>query len=121
MTVHDDEFCVAGTLDAVAKLKDGRIVVIDFKSSKGFYDGYDLQIAAYRNCYEKMKQDEVDGQGVLRLDKETGIPEYKDFSENHLRNIICFKSLLDVYYLQKNRRLKNNPRAKKIKEAKYAK
>jgi hypothetical protein len=121
----------AGTLDAIAKFKDGKVRVIDFKSSKGFYDGYDLQIAAYRyareNCnglkgvphssrfgdytidYPEIK---IDGCGILRLDKETGQPEYKDYTKVYDRKINAFLKACDYYYELKKRRLKNNPRVK---------
>jgi len=48
----------AGTLDAICLFTKGeyagKICVIDFKSSKGFYDGYDEQIAAYRCASDEM-------------------------------------------------------------------
>lgn len=104
-TVYDTERCYAGTLDAIAVI-DGKKYVIDFKSSRGFYDGYDLQISAYaqivgvRNC------------GILRLDKETGIPEWKDYSKHIDKNIAAFNLLLEFYYMYKKRKLKNNKRVR---------
>ncbi|HMA99977.1 MAG TPA: hypothetical protein VKS21_03220, partial [Spirochaetota bacterium] len=49
--VHE-KICYAGTMDAVAILNDNKKYCIDFKSSKGFYDGYDLQVAAYKYARE---------------------------------------------------------------------
>ena len=128
--VFDPDICYAGTMDAIAQFKDGRIVAIDFKSSKGFYDGYDMQIAAYRaarekltGIYEVVSYDgsiynvsydpiTITGSGILRLDKETGIPEYKDYSKKHEKNLKAFILLTEFYYTWKNRRLKNNPKTK---------
>ena len=64
-----------GKLDLVAELEKG-VYIIDFKSSSGYYEPeMPLQLAAYRSAYDEMYKCKVDGMGVLRLDKETGIPE----------------------------------------------
>jgi hypothetical protein len=96
----------AGTLDAICIYED-RPYVIDFKSSKGFYDTFGMQIAAYRKAAEEMGH-EVQGTGILRLDKVTGDPEWKDYSANYDRDITAFLKLLDFFYHAKQRRLKNN-------------
>ena len=111
-TVFDPIACYAGTLDACAKLKNGKYYVIDFKSSKGFYSGYDMQIAAYRNAYEREMKVEMDGMGVLRLDKETGLPEFKDYSKVYNQKLDAWKKLLDYWYAAANRRCKNVRTAK---------
>ena len=105
-TVHRRDLGYAGTLDAVAKMKDGRVLVIDFKVSKGFYDTYPLQLAAYRAAYEK----DVDGMGILLLDKKSGLPKFKEYNE-YARLFACWVDLLNFYYKFKKRRLKNNNRA----------
>ncbi len=117
MTVIDQGYGFAGTLDAVATFHEGpyagRTFVIDFKSSKGFYDGYGKQIAAYRWAYSmKPGSLEVNGQGVLRLDKLTGQPEFRDYSDSYQKKLNSFLALLKFYYLDKKRRLKNNPKVK---------
>jgi len=102
--------CYAGTLDAIAKMKDGKIRVIDFKSSKGFYDGYGKQICAYKLAAEEMGNGPIDGAGILRLDKVTGMPEWKDYDKVIDKKTASWLKLLDYYYADKKRRLKNNPR-----------
>jgi|GEM_PF-5374228 len=54
--------------------------------------------------------------GILRLDKDTGLPEWKDYSDKYETKLISFLSLLDYYYKDKKRRLKNNPRVLGYKE-----
>jgi hypothetical protein len=103
----------AGTLDAICIYED-RPYVIDFKSSKGFYDTFGMQIAAYRKAAEEMGH-KVQGTGILRLDKVTGDPEWKDYSDTYERDCAAFLKLLDFFYTAKNRRLKNNPFATKAK------
>ena len=70
-------------------------------------------MAAYRFAYE-MTPDcvQVDGCGVLRLDKITGQPEFKDYSEGYERKLGAFLALVEFYYKDKKRRLKNNPKVK---------
>ena len=125
--VFSESVGFAGTLDAIAKFKDGRVMVIDFKSSKGFYDGYGMQIAGYmqaridcnglkdvvvssRNGEYKINYDDIiiDGCGVLRLDKKTGIPEWKDYTKVTARKWTAFECAVKYFYALKKRRLKNN-------------
>lgn len=111
--VFDPVHGYAGTLDAKGYFQNGlysgRVFVIDFKSSKGFYDGYAEQLAGYRNADDLTAQRRADGMGILRLDKETGIPEFKDFSDSYESRRAFFFALTHAYYLQKARRLKGNP------------
>lgn len=131
MPVVNEKYGYAGTLDAIVKFKDGKVNCIDFKSSKGFYDGYDIQVIAYKYAREQMNGTynvkgrtghmvkeyspiEIDGCGVLRLDKITGKPEYKDYTKDMDIKYASFVSLLSFYYLYKKRRLKNNKNRENI-------
>lgn len=111
LTIYDDDLYYAGTLDAVADI-DGKITVIDFKSSKGFYDGYGEQISAYAYAYNKTSDIKATNCMVVRFDKETGLPEEKDYTKGVDKLYNAFIKLLDFYYAYKKRRLKNNPRVK---------
>ena len=102
---HDDEY-YAGTCDAIAEIA-GNIYLIDFKTSKAVYDEYRYQLAAYQKC-----RPDVPNVAVLRLDKETGEPEFKDLSYRLDVSKRAFERCTDLYYALKRRRLKNNPRAK---------
>lgn len=106
MVVASNEHGYAGTLDAIC-IFEGVEYVIDFKTSSGFYDEHGLQIAAYRGAANE-KGGNIQGCGILRLDKVTGIPEWKDYSKQYEKNLTAFHALLKAYYLLKDRRLKNN-------------
>jgi hypothetical protein len=97
----------AGTLDAICVFDDKKYI-IDFKSSGGFYDEFPKQLAAYRLAAAEMGI-HTDGCGILRLDKETGSPEWKDYSDIQDVAQNAFVHLVKFYYADKNRRLKNNP------------
>jgi len=103
----------AGTLDAIC-LFDGKKYLIDFKSSKAFYDGFEMQLAAYRVGAAELGI-QTEGCGILRLDKETGLPEWKDYTSKQDQAEKAFLALVRFYYLQKNRMLKNNPFVLKAK------
>jgi len=59
-----------GTLDAIAKIGKEK-VIIDFKSSNGFYNEYRYQLAAYWNAVEEMGE-KIDYGMIIRFGKETG-------------------------------------------------
>ena len=77
--VYCDRYKYAGTVDAVAKI-NGRVCVIDFKTSKKIYKPYHLQVTAYAQAIKR-----IDGLRqwplgiILRLDKLTGEYEQKVF------------------------------------------
>lgn len=81
-----------GTLDYYGWFDDKKYI-IDFKTSKSHYSGeHGPQIAAYRSAVP-----DVDGSGVLRLDKETGFPDFKDYSNRHEKDLKEFNLMLPLY------------------------
>jgi len=102
-TVHTEQTLFgekyAGTCDWVVQLKHDlwdapRLFVVDFKSSKGVYDEYKYQIAAYRHLIPG-----CEGSGILRLDKETGYPDWHDVSKSHHYDLMIFDCLTELFYL----------------------
>jgi len=90
-----DGYTWAGTLDLLCVL-DGKKYVIDFKTSRAIYASeYGPQIAAYRSCLEG-----VEGCGVLRLDKNTGEPEWKDFCKRYEQDLRVFRAMAKLYFLR---------------------
>ena len=92
--MYCDKYKYAGTVDAVAKI-NGRVCVIDFKTSKKIYKPYHLQVTAYAQAIKR-----IDGLGrwplgiILRLDKETGEYEQKVFEPKDHFN--TFKKCLEL-------------------------
>ena len=87
--VYCDKYQYAGTVDAVAKI-NGRVCVIDFKTSKKIYKPYHLQVTAYAQAIKR-----IDGLRqwplgiILRLDKLTGEYEQKVFEpKDHMSTFI---------------------------------
>lgn len=61
---------VAGTMDWPAKV-NGRLSIVDWKTSKGIYDEMILQVDAYACMYEEMTGERVQDCWIVRIDKET--------------------------------------------------
>lgn len=59
--VFSDRFGYAGTVDMVARSKSGKVVIVDWKTSKSLYPDNALQLAAYAAA-DWM----IDGKGVVR-------------------------------------------------------
>ena len=87
--VYCDRFKYAGTVDAVAKI-NGRVCVIDFKTSKKIYKPYHLQVAAYAQAIKRMAGLRQWPLGIiLRLDKETGQYQQKVFEpKDHFKTFV---------------------------------
>ena len=69
--IYSKTFDYAGITDLIAEI-DGRLAVVDFKTSKGLYNDYLYQIAAYRWAYEEMTGAKVKDVWLVRFDKNTG-------------------------------------------------
>jgi len=91
----------AGTLDLRCWLrmkgwKERKQYVIDFKTSKTLQK-IDMgpQIAAYRSVFP-----DVQGSGILRLDKETGLNEWWDASGQYEKDLKVFNKMVELYMLR---------------------
>lgn len=95
-TLYDPQKRYAGTCDLICKL-DGKTYLVDFKTSKKPrgkpYPEWGYQTAAYRACYEG-----IQGNGILRLDKETGMPDWYDLSEAYEQDLKAFNHLADFWW-----------------------
>jgi len=109
----------AGTCDYVGWFA-GKLYVIDWKSSAGYYPEMRYQVAAYRNAADISSHftatvfkasdfteiPEIEGCGILRLDKTTGLPEWHDTSKSYEQDLKVFNRMVDLYF-------ERHPRIKK--------
>lgn len=113
MVTHAAEVIVygpgyGGRVDWVGEL-NGVMTLIDFKTSKGFYDEYKYQTAAYRGgeLQGVTLPTPIVQHGCLRLDKVTGQPELKLY-KNFQDDFDSFLALKDAWHqLYKSRRAKH--------------
>lgn len=142
--VYSNEYKYAGSIDAIAIMKEkafiykdpkkapridrkeDSIYVIDFKTSNNFYDDMKLQLSAYASAYMEMGLEnghevDMDGIGILRLDKETGIPEWRDYTKHFVDSTIVFRHLVQAFWKYKKRKQLPGGPIKNFKEWKYVK
>ena len=102
------ELWTGGIVDCVAKLKDGRLAVIDFKSSKEAYFNQFVQAAGYALQLEESGAYEADGSFAAKLDAPVSILFVvpfgaKEFVVESIENLKeykeSFKSVVQVYGL----------------------
>ncbi len=113
VTVCNPRCGYAGTADAIARI-NGSLYILDFKTSKAIYDEYRYQLAAYREAYNLDAETHIPFAAVLRVDKQTGEPQFQDISRDLDRRYEAFEALVSWYYMSKRRRLKNNHIVKHI-------
>lgn len=94
--IFTDTYC--GTLDALVELKDGKLAVLDYKTSKYIYDTHELQVAAYVKAYEQMKNVKIDTAFILRFEKGDKKPlmEVKEITAINYQAEI-FNKVLEVW------------------------
>lgn len=79
-----EEFKYGGTLDAVGTI-DGQHVLLDWKTSKGVYKNYLLQLAAYAQLWnENYPAAPIGGAWLVRFSKTDGICEPYPFTNEDL-------------------------------------
>ena len=66
----------AGTMDLLAWVR-GHLTLIDFKTSKGIYPEYKLQVAAYVRAMNEMGHGPVTRGAIVRLPKTTTDPAFE--------------------------------------------
>lgn len=69
--MKSDELFVSGTVDGVLRLTDGRVVVIDYKTSNTISDKFSVQSWCYAKMVEENYGLEINGRGNLWLKAHT--------------------------------------------------
>ncbi len=77
-----EEFRYGGTLDAVGVI-DGKYVLLDWKTSKGIYKNYILQLAAYKNLWDEncFGREITGGAWLVRFSKSDSVCEPYPFED----------------------------------------
>lgn len=91
----------AGTPDWICRLGN-KIWILDFKTSKALREGIELQLSAGAQMFEEDRDIKIDCLGGLRLDKESGDYEFKDFSKHRDKYFQCFLHRLEDFRIWQN-------------------
>ena len=93
--VIGSELCVAsvkhgfaGTLDAIGR-HDGKLVLLDWKSSKAIYPIHSLQVAAYCLAWEEEFEEKVEEAWIVRFPKDhnEGDEDWKPVEAKQIMNL----------------------------------
>lgn len=101
--VYNKRLGYAGTLDLIAYITiDGqrKLFILDIKTSNYFYDiPNGCQLSAYCLAVTKKQSggEPVEGIGVIRLDKETGKPHFRDYTARQGGYEVTFKHMLAIW------------------------
>lgn len=99
-TLFDTCNRVAGTCDLKVML-EGKIVYIDIKTSSKIYKKHWVQVSKYleMDCIERHKGEATQNfrPAILRLDKNLGIYEYKEYEGNFFFYIDRFEDHLNLF------------------------
>ena len=101
--VWSKKYRVAGTVDVVGNI-DGKVYLLDLKTSKAIYPEMLLQISAYRKMYEEVTNTKIQKLAILRLDKITGDFEFKKYTNKEYQKALKMFILLSRYWHLKNDR-----------------
>jgi len=108
--IWSNEFGYAGTIDYIGyyksplkffkrkkpKFLDSSYVIIDWKTSKGIYEQYGLQVAAYAHALAELTGKEVDG-AVIVLFRD-GVLKFKEYTKKELDDLFeVYKAVLTIY------------------------
>lgn len=66
MQVRSVKYGYAGTLDIVCKI-DGKLGIIDIKTSKSVYPSYELQVSALKQAYEEVTGEKIEWIAILQV------------------------------------------------------
>lgn len=107
--VYHPKYEYAGTTDIIAKgrfdkrWKKKRTYLIDIKTSKGIYETYLMQDAAYVEAFRVDGKIVIEGEGVIRVGKEDAKPEWHDATADHMLNFDRFIAAKNLFVLMKGR------------------
>ena len=67
-----EEHLFGGTIDAPSRDRDGKIVLLDWKTSKGIWPAHKVQLAGYEQLWNENRPDmKVQRRGIVRIGKES--------------------------------------------------
>jgi len=109
--IWSNEYGYAGTIDYLGyyksplkffkrkkpKFLDLSYVIIDWKTSKGIYETYGLQVAAYAHAITELTGKSVDGAVIVLL--RDGKLQLKEFNKKELDDLFeVYKAVLTIYH-----------------------
>lgn len=103
-----EHYGYGGTLDIIARDKEGILHLIDIKTSKACYEEYWFQVAAYRGLWNENKGEQLIGETyIVRIGKEADEDDFETPSRTDLtREFDVFLKCLALYKAVKENKTK---------------
>ena len=96
-----EKYLYGGTPDLLVK-KDGKYILVDFKTSKAIYPDYLIQGSAYAQLIKENQNIEIEKFIICRFPKDNTETEIKEFSKDDLKYAFkYFKTLRKAFDLDK--------------------
>jgi hypothetical protein len=90
-----------GTIDAPSRDKDGKIVLLDWKTSKGIWPAHKFQLAAYEQLWNENRPDmKVQRRGIVRIGKDSADDFEVAWMFSAEPEWVVFQKRLELYYTQ---------------------
>jgi hypothetical protein len=88
-----------GTIDLVARDENDRIVLLDWKSSKGVYDGHRRQLGGYEILWNENKDKKIERRAIIRIgrDEDDLFDAHWISNEEANKNMEIFKKQAALY------------------------
>lgn len=108
--IYSKKYKYAGTLDAIGYV-NGKLSIIDFKTSSGIYDDMFVQVAAYANAVEEEDGVKIEDCYIVRVPKDGS--EFEVQRDEHMK--LNFKSFLGCFENYKRMRFLKSQEIEKYK------
>lgn len=79
--IYSKKHAYAGILDAIGEM-EGKLTLVDFKSSNAIYDEMRFQVAGYQIAYEEEMKKDIEKRVIIRFGKEDGQFEVFDLGKD---------------------------------------
>lgn len=94
--VYSKQYRFCGTLDAICTI-DGKMYIVDLKTSSGIYSEYYMQTAAYRYArVEEFPEEQYDGMMIIRIGKDG------TFERGLMKDDGMYRRMFDGFIAAKN-------------------
>jgi len=106
--LFSDEYKFAGTADIICKM-EGRIYLLDIKTSNSIHNSYNLQLAAYAQAWNETHNEKVVDTGIIWLKASTRGPAKSKIQGSGWQlkqvgdieyNFNMFKNIYDIYKME---------------------
>lgn len=98
LSLVSDTYRYGGTLDIIARDREGKLVLIDEKSSPQIYGSFYRQLAGYENLWNENNEEKITRRVIFRHGKDDPEDSEIRWLPSLDKHFEVFKRQLDLYY-----------------------